>query len=63
MLDRYYFGTDSTAEELIGNAILQYDTSFGRIDSRTLGGIEFRDASTTNSNIYGTKLHTTMSKT
>nr|WP_245629295.1 TonB-dependent siderophore receptor [Celeribacter indicus] len=43
---RWYFGSDSSAEELIGNAILQYDRSFGRIDSSTLAGIEFRDAST-----------------
>ncbi|MEM1506598.1 hypothetical protein RG959_25000, partial [Domibacillus sp. 8LH] len=43
-LSRFYFGTDSTAEELIGNAILQYDTSFGSTDSSTLVGIEYRDA-------------------
>ncbi|MGR3803764.1 TonB-dependent siderophore receptor [Marinibacterium profundimaris] len=54
MVDRYYFGTDNTAEELIGNAILQYDANFGRFDSRTLAGVEFRDATTTNANIYGT---------
>ncbi|SDO88345.1 iron complex outermembrane recepter protein [Lutimaribacter pacificus] len=53
MVDRFYFGTDSTAEELIGNVIAQYDTSFGNIDSSTLAGIEFRDASTTSSSIYG----------
>lgn len=52
-LPRYYFGTDNTAEELIGNAILQYDTGFGQVDSRTLAGVEFRDASTSNTNIYG----------
>lgn len=53
MVDRFYFGTDSTAKELIGNVIVQYDTSFGSIDSSTLAGIEFRDASTTSSSIYG----------
>lgn len=52
-LDRYYFGTDSTAEELIANAILQYDTSFGHVDSSTLFGLEYRDASTTSQSFYG----------
>lgn len=54
MVDRFYFGTDSTAEELIGNVMVQYDTSFGNIDSSTLAGIEFRDASTTSTSISGT---------
>ncbi|ETX28963.1 ligand-gated channel [Roseivivax isoporae LMG 25204] len=53
LVDRFYFGGDSTAEEWIGNAILQYDTSFGEIDSSTLAGIEFRTASTTSSSFYG----------
>lgn len=52
-IDRWYFGGDSTAKELIGNVILQYDRSFGRFDSNTLAGIEFRDASTTNAPFYG----------
>lgn len=52
-LDRYYFGSESTAKELIGNAILQYDTSFDTIDSSTLLGLEFRDASTTATGVYG----------
>lgn len=53
MVDRFFFGTDSTAEEVIGNAIVQYDTSLGTMDSSTLAGIEFRDASTTSSSFYG----------
>ncbi|WP_295045738.1 TonB-dependent siderophore receptor [uncultured Paracoccus sp.] len=52
-LDRYYFGGDSTAKELIGNAILQYDRSFDRFDSSTVAGVEFRDASTTSAPFYG----------
>jgi iron complex outermembrane recepter protein len=52
-IGRYYFGTDSTAKELIGNAILQYDTSFDNVDSSTLFGLEFRDASTTTTGYYG----------
>jgi len=53
MVNRFFFGTDSTAEELIGNVIAQYDTSFGSVDSSTLAGVEFRTASTTSASIYG----------
>ncbi|WP_207100771.1 TonB-dependent siderophore receptor [Paracoccus shandongensis] len=52
-VSRYYFGGDNTAEELIGNVILQYDRSFDRFDSSTLAGLEFRDASTTEAPFYG----------
>ncbi len=55
-LDRYYFGGDGSAEELIGNAILQYDTSFGQIASNSIVGIEFRDAKSNSASFYG--LHT-----
>ena len=50
---RYYFGGDSSAEELIGNVVLQYDTTFGNIASSTLGGIEFRDATSRSDSFYG----------
>lgn len=53
VIDRDYFGTDSTAQELIGNVILQYDASFGAIDSSTLAGLEYRDATSTSASIYG----------
>ncbi|WP_444464735.1 TonB-dependent siderophore receptor [Rhodobacter capsulatus] len=52
-LSRYYFGTDRSATETIGNAVLQYDTTFGSIGSSTLGGIEFRDGTSTDTSIYG----------
>lgn len=52
-LSRYYFGTDTTSKELIGNTILQYDVSFARIDSSTLVGLEYRDASSQDSSVYG----------
>lgn len=52
-VDRFFFGTESTARELIGNVILQYDSSFGSVDSSTLAGFEFRDASTTSASIFG----------
>ncbi len=50
---RYYFGTDTQSEQLIGNTIVQYDASFDRIDSSTLIGLEYRDASTQDSSLYG----------
>ena len=53
VVDRWYFGGDSSAEELIGNVILQYDRSFDRFDSSTVAGLEFRDASTSESPFYG----------
>lgn len=52
-LDRYYFGTSETAHELIGNAMLEYRTYFGNVESSTLVGLEYRDASTQASGIYG----------
>ncbi len=53
VVNRDYFGTDTEAQEFIGNTILQYDDSFGEIDSSTLGGVEYRDASTDTQSIYG----------
>lgn len=52
-VDRAYFGTNSEARELIGNAILQYNARFDGIDSSTLLGLEYRDASTGDSSFYG----------
>ncbi|WP_188714528.1 TonB-dependent siderophore receptor [Paracoccus acridae] len=51
-VERAYFGGENTAEELIGNVILQYDRSFERFDSSTLAGLEFRNASTSGSPFY-----------
>lgn len=53
LTDRAYFGTDSEAEEFIGNLMLQYDARFEHFDSSTLTGIEYRDASTKDSSFYG----------
>ncbi len=53
VLSRYYFGTDTNAEELTSNAILQYDYSLETVDSSTLVGVEYRDASTKDFSIYG----------
>ncbi|MEC9481978.1 MAG: TonB-dependent siderophore receptor, partial [Halomonas sp.] len=52
VVNRGYIGTDSEAEELIGNVILQYDASFERIDSSTLVGVEYRDASSIATSVY-----------
>src|SRR3546814_9742467 len=53
VLPRYYFGSDQSAQELIGNNILQYDASFGSIDISTLAGAEYRDTSSSSSSFYG----------
>lgn len=50
---RFNFGGDSTAEELIGNAVLQYDTKLGNVASSTLAGIEFRDAESRSASFFG----------
>jgi len=52
-VSRYYYGSDTSSNELIGNTILQYDASFKRIDSSTLVGLEYRDASSQDMSVYG----------
>nr|WP_246185023.1 TonB-dependent siderophore receptor [Paracoccus aestuariivivens] len=52
-VERGAMATDRSAEEVIGNAILKYDTSFDSVDSSTLAGIEFRDASTKDTSYFG----------
>ncbi|WP_163577706.1 TonB-dependent siderophore receptor [Halomonas faecis] len=52
LVDRGYIGRDREAQELIGNAILQYDTSVGPVDSSTLGGVEYRDESSKTTSVY-----------
>lgn len=39
--DRYFFGNDSSARNFVFDSHLQYDASFGAIDSQTLVGIEY----------------------
>lgn len=49
---RAYLASSSSAEEVIGNTILQYDTSFSRIDSSTLVGLEYSNSSTQDESYY-----------
>ncbi|MCX4193132.1 TonB-dependent receptor [Methylophaga sp. OBS1] len=51
--DRSFFGSDSKAEELIGNTILQYDAQFDWFDSSTLVGLEYRDATSEQVSFFG----------
>lgn len=51
---RYIFGTDSDAEQLNGNLMLQYDARFENIDSSTLVGVEYGDSSTEERSVYAT---------
>ncbi|WP_370318156.1 TonB-dependent siderophore receptor [Salipiger sp. IMCC34102] len=52
VFDRAFFGSDSSAEELIGNVMLQYDAQLGAFDSSTLAGIEYRDAQSESESFY-----------
>ncbi|SJL84971.1 TonB-dependent siderophore receptor [Vibrio palustris] len=53
VIPRAYFGTDTSSEQFIGNTMLEYATSFARLDSSTLVGLEYRDSSTQDSSVYG----------
>ncbi|PZQ48017.1 MAG: TonB-dependent siderophore receptor [Rhodovulum sulfidophilum] len=53
IIPRFGISSDTTAKETIGNVIAQYDASFDVVDSVTLVGIEYRDASTTALSSYG----------
>lgn len=50
--DRDAFGTDTDAEQVNGNLMLQYDARFGNIDSSTMVGVEYGDSTTDASSIY-----------
>lgn len=49
---RAFFGNDSSAEDVVADAHLQYDTSFATVRSRTLAGVEYRNASDDNKTFY-----------
>lgn len=51
-IPRYVFGTDSDADQLNGNLMLQYDAQFEHIDSSTLVGVEYLDSTTKQSSVY-----------
>lgn len=51
-VNRYLFGTDSEADQINGNLMLQYDARFENIDSSTIVGVEYRDASSEDSSVY-----------
>ena len=53
VVDRGYLGSDSEAEQLNGNLMLQYDARFENIDSSSTVGVEYLDASAENVSVYG----------
>lgn len=53
VVDRDYFGSDSEAQELIGNFIAKYDAQFDLFDSSTTAGLEYRNASNSSTSVYG----------
>jgi iron complex outermembrane receptor protein len=53
LVDRGYLGSDSEAEQFNGNLMLQYDARFENIDSSSIVGVEYLDASSENVAVYG----------
>lgn len=53
LVDRGYLGSDVKAEQFNGNLMLQYDARFENIDSSTIVGLEYLDASSENVSVYG----------
>ena len=49
---RGFIATDGAADERASNVILQYARQFGRIDSNTLAGIEYRDVSSNQTSYF-----------
>jgi len=50
--NRDVFGTDTEADQINGNLMLQYDARFENIDSSTMVGVEYGDSSTDAESIY-----------
>lgn len=42
-VSRYYFANDADFENFVVDAHLLYETTFGTVSSRTMGGVEYRD--------------------
>lgn len=53
LVDRGYLGSDGEAEQFNGNLMLQYDARFENIDSSSIVGVEYLDASSENVSVYG----------
>ncbi|HCH02760.1 MAG TPA: TonB-dependent siderophore receptor [Vibrio sp.] len=51
-IPRAYLASNSSADQFIGNTILQYDVSFNRIDSSTVVGLEYSNSSTQDESFY-----------
>lgn len=53
LVGRGYLGSATEAEQFNGNLMLQYDARFQNIDSSTIVGLEYLDASSENVSVYG----------
>ncbi len=53
IVDRDFFANDSTSENFVIDAHLQYDASFENVDSRSLFGVEYNNYQGTTNNYYG----------
>jgi iron complex outermembrane receptor protein len=52
LADRYFFGSDTSAEQFVIDANLIYETSFENVDSRTLIGADYNDFESRNYGLY-----------
>ncbi|MDG6402070.1 TonB-dependent receptor plug domain-containing protein, partial [Pseudomonas quasicaspiana] len=53
-VDRFLFGTDTEAEQVNGNVMLQYDARFQDIDSSSIVGVEYRNDESKDTSVYTT---------
>lgn len=51
-VDRFLFGTDTDAEQVNGNLMLQYDARFENIDSSSIVGVEYRKDESDDTSVY-----------
>lgn len=54
--NRDAFGTDTDAEQINGNLMLQYDARFENIDSSTMVGVEYGDSNSDAATVYQTNV-------
>lgn len=52
LIDRYYFGSDTSSHQFVIDAHLMYEANFENIESRTLAGIDYNNFKSTNYGLY-----------
>lgn len=54
LADRYYFGSERSSEQVVGDAHFLYEAHFDQVKSRTLIGADYSNFDSTGSNFYTT---------